>query len=121
LHRVAKLADRTTGERPSRAAGYQNIVPLKERLGQGLGVGSQSKAVDRLYHRLLAEFGSELFILRELPMERLEAGENSWVALGISRMRRGEVEVQAGYDGEYGVIRVLNAGDLAHAQAPSLF
>lgn len=110
LHRVEKLADRKPGERPASAAGFENIVPLKEVLGQVLKVGPSSGKVDKEYRRLLAKFGSELRILRETPPDRLEP-DSPLLALALRRMREGEVEVKPGYDGEYGAVSLLRAED----------
>lgn len=120
LHRVEKLADRKFGEKPAGAAEYENIVPLKEVLAQSLQVGAGSKKVDQEYHRLLALFGSELYILRELPMERLVAEGGSLLALALGRMRRGEAEMYPGYDGEYGVVSLLRKKDFLPANQLSL-
>ncbi|MBI4376270.1 MAG: DNA helicase UvrD [Elusimicrobia bacterium] len=115
LSRIEKLADRPEGERPPGAAGFQRLIPLKEVLGQCLRVGPGSVKVDRLYHRLLALFGSELHILRELALPKLEAlsgAEGPALGLALARMRRGEVAIAPGYDGEYGTIALLDQGDL---------
>ena len=65
LHRVEKLADRKEGRKPRGAADFENLVPLKEVIGQTLRVGAASVKVDAQYHSLLSLFGSELHILRE--------------------------------------------------------
>lgn len=120
LHRVERLADREKGRRPAGAGGYENIVPLKEALGGMLKVGPSSVKVDALYHRLLSRFGSELHILRELPLERLEAEGLPLLALALSRMRRGEASIEPGYDGEYGVVSLLKEEDFASKKQLSL-
>ncbi|MCX5796278.1 MAG: endonuclease Q family protein [Elusimicrobia bacterium] len=114
LHRVEKLADRKTGKRPAGAPDFESLIPLKEVLGQALRVGPGSVKVDALYHRLLARFGSEFRILRELPAAELEAEGLPLPALALARMRRGEVRLQAGFDGEYGTISVLAENDFSH-------
>ncbi|MGA2655826.1 MAG: endonuclease Q family protein [Gammaproteobacteria bacterium] len=116
LHRVEKLADRLEGKRPEGAAGFENVVPLKEIIGQTLQVGSASRQVDRQYHRLLSLFGNELHILRELPTKQLEAQGFPLLAIAISRMRKGQVRVEPGYDGEFGVISVVKEEDFAKAK-----
>lgn len=107
LHRVEKLADRKPGARPAGTPDFENLVPLKEILSETLQVGPGSGTVDKAYHRLLGLFGSELFILRRLAPERLEAKDFSLLAQALSRMRRGQVHVQPGYDGEYGKVSLL--------------
>ncbi len=120
LHRVEKLADRPEGQRPAGAPAYENIVPFKEVIGQTLDVGPASVKVDRLYHRLLGRFGNEFSILRELPVERLEAEGFPLLARALDNMRRGRVQVQPGYDGEYGVISVLSKKDFTPKKQLSL-
>ncbi|MFH1725308.1 MAG: endonuclease Q family protein [Elusimicrobiota bacterium] len=120
LHRVEKLADREEGRRPRQAHGYESIVPLKEALGQTLRVGPGSVKVDRQYHRLLSSFGGELRILRELPLGELEDAGFPLLAVALRRMRKGEVKVSAGYDGEYGVISLLREKDFTETAQLSL-
>lgn len=121
LHRVEKLADRPQGQKPKEAADFENLVPLKEILGETLRVGSNSAKVDAQYHRLLSQFGNELSILRELPMSRLEAAGFPLLALALQRMRQGEVTIRPGYDGEYGIVSVLSKDDFVEKRQMSLF
>jgi len=106
LSRVEALATRKEGRRPKGAPGFESLVPLKEVLGQILGVGPGSKRVDREYRRLLALLGSELRILREAPLAAIEKAGPPRLAPGIRRMREGRVRAQAGYDGQYGTVSV---------------
>jgi uncharacterized protein (TIGR00375 family) len=120
LHRVEKLADRKKGKRPVGAADFESLIPLKEALGQVLRVGPASVKVDALYHRLLARFGPELRILREVPPSDLEREGLPLVALALDRMRKGKVSLEPGYDGEYGVISLLDEKDFRSRAQPSL-
>jgi uncharacterized protein (TIGR00375 family) len=120
LHRVERLADRPESRQPAGAADYENLIPLKEVLSEVLRVGPTSLRVDTLYRRLLESFGNELFILRELPLARLEP-EHPVVALALHRMRRGKVHIDAGYDGEYGTISLLSDEDLTSKRQMALF
>ncbi len=121
LHRVEKLADRKKGKKPAGAADFEHLIPLKEILGQVLRVGAGSVRVDALYHRLLARFGNEFHILRELPAKDLEKEGLPLLALALERMRKGEVELQPGFDGEYGVISLLAKKDFSHQDQLALF
>lgn len=107
LHRVETLADRPPGVKPVRTHPYESLVPLVEILAEVYGVGPQSRRVQREYHRLLDLLGPELTILRQMPIETLTQIAGERLATGIAHMRRGNVLVQGGYDGEYGVIKVL--------------
>ncbi|HBL17570.1 MAG: DNA helicase UvrD [Elusimicrobia bacterium GWA2_69_24] len=121
LHRVAALADRADGVRPAGSAGFQCLVPLKEILGEARGVGSGSVRVDRDYHALLERFGSELHILRERPLRDVAAAGHPLAAVALGRMRKGEIEVAAGYDGEYGTVSLLREEDRKPSAAQPSF
>jgi uncharacterized protein (TIGR00375 family) len=112
LHRVVALADRPPGARPPTAAHHEHIVPLPELLAEILDCGPASGKVARAYNALLARFGSELSILRELPCAALERAEPQLLAEAIRRVRAGAVIRTPGYDGEYGTIRVFRPGEM---------
>ena len=107
-HRMEELADRPRGARPAGAGPFASLIPLPEALGEILDVGPNSKRVQREYHRLVERLGPELAILREVPLEEIDAAGGAVLAEGIRRMRAGEVRAQGGYDGEYGVIRLFD-------------
>ncbi len=54
---------------------------------------------------LVARLGPELRILQDVPVEDIAAAGATLLAEAVSRLRRGEVIRDSGYDGEYGVIR----------------
>ena len=107
MHRVEELADRPAGVPKPNALPFYSLIPLPEVIGELLNVGATSKRVQREYERLLATLGPELAILLDIPLEEIAAVGGTRLAEGIGRMRRGEVTVVPGYDGEYGVIRVF--------------
>jgi len=120
LHRVERLADRPEGQQPKGAAGFENLIPLKEVLSEVLRVGPTSVRVDAEYRRLLARFGNELAILREVPIAQVEP-ESPLLALALSRVRRGQVRIDPGYDGEYGTVSLLSEQDFVPAHQAALF
>lgn len=111
LSRVEALADRPAGVRPPRARPFESLVPLPEVLGEVLGVGAASDSVQRLYHRLLDRLGSEVHILRKAPLEDLRTQGSELVAEAVARVRRGELHIAAGYDGEYGRVRIFDESE----------
>jgi DNA helicase-2/ATP-dependent DNA helicase PcrA len=117
LHRVAELADRGDGYRPDGAADFNNLVQLPEIIGEILSVGPKSKSVNRLIDRLVAAFGPELSILQQVPADELGRVGGSALGEAIGRLRRGEVVKDAGYDGEYGTVRLFAPGELDRAEA----
>ena len=126
MHRVETLADRPAGARPARPHPFHSLIPLPEILAEVYGVGAKSRRVSQSYEQLLARLGPELVILRELPLAEIERAGGSLLAEAIRRMRCGEVSVAAGYDGEYGVIKLFGdderdslAGQLSLFGAPA--
>jgi DNA helicase-2/ATP-dependent DNA helicase PcrA len=112
LHRVAELADRPPGYRPPGAAGFTNLIQLPEIMGEILATGPKSKKVTGEIGRLVAALGPELSILRDVPLDDLRRVGGTRLGEGIGRLRRGEVIRDAGYDGEYGTIRLFQPDEL---------
>ena len=112
LHRVAELADRPPGYRPPGAAGFTNLIQLPYIMGEILATGPKSKKVTGEVGRLVAALGPELGILRDVPVDDVRRVGGSLLGEAITRLRRGEVIRDAGYDGEYGTIRLFQPDEL---------
>ena len=117
LHRVAELADRPDGYRPAGAAEYRNLVQLPGILSEVVGAGPKTKRVEAEAARLVAELGPELTILDEVPAGDIAKAGGTLLAEAITRLRRGEVTREAGFDGEYGVIRLLKPAERPASRA----
>lgn len=106
LSRVLDLADREHPERPAGHPGYVSLVPLREIIGEILNQGPNTKKVHEMYYRTLTTLGSELTVLRHVPLEDIRRIHPA-LAEAVSRVREGQVIRTPGYDGEYGVISVF--------------
>src|SRR5215207_8934314 len=115
LHRVEELADRPEGTRPPGAAGFRNLIQLPELVGEVLGVGPKSKAVTAVVNGLVDRLGPELEILERVPVTDIARSGPPLLGEAIDRVRRGAVIREAGYDGEYGVIRAFAPEELGRA------
>lgn len=115
LHRVMELADRNHPVYPENSPGFHSLVPLPEVLGEILGVGPSSKAVLNSYAGLIGRFGSEFTLLLHASREEI-AAESPLLAEAVIRIREGKVIRHGGYDGEFGVIRVFQEGEIARLQ-----
>ena len=120
LNRVEALADRPEGFRPPDVAGFRGMIPLLEVLSEMLESGPASKSAVRAYFEVLGRFGPELAVLGHVSMAALRAGMAPALAEAIARMREGRVVREAGYDGEYGVIRVFKPEELRGTYAPGI-
>lgn len=112
-HRVEMLADRSEAEAtpPPTAGEVSSLVPLPEILSEIAGRGVGSKAVAESYDRAIAALGPELAVLGTVPVEDI-ARLHPLIGEAVTRLRSGAVIRQAGYDGEYGVIRLFEEGEL---------
>jgi DNA helicase-2/ATP-dependent DNA helicase PcrA len=116
LSRVNDLADRSPNPpRPPGSAKYRSLVPLRELVADCLGEGKTSKAVVQEMEKMKAE-ASEFAILLDLEEQVLSGFCRPEVVEGISRMRRGEVEVRPGYDGVFGQVHVKDTSSLKSEQ-----
>ena len=115
MHRVNELTDRRekTLIPPETAGKVFSLVPLLEILSEIMQVGVSSKSVTYEYENLLQKLGSELSILREIPIDDISKAYSPLLGEGISRLRAGKVIKHPGYDGEYGVIRLFEPDELA--------
>jgi DNA helicase-2/ATP-dependent DNA helicase PcrA len=124
LHRVEDLADRPPGASHPGARPYESLISLPEILAEVLQVGPASRKLRHRYFRLLEALGPELRILRRLPLEDLarEGGESGpLLARAVDKMRRGQVHIAGGYDGEYGEIRLFTPEERRQLQGQGAF
>ncbi len=108
MNRVNELADRDEAE--ARASGripYKSLVPLPEIIADTLGVGVASKAVKREYDNLIHRLGSEFSILIDAKLEDIEKVSSKSIAEAVHRVRTGNIHIEPGYDGVFGVVKVF--------------
>lgn len=120
MHRVQVLADCPAGRKPDQAPGFESLIPLVELISQVCGVGPNSKRVKTEYFRLLERCGSELSLLRTVPIADLQAAAGAPLARAIANVRSRAVTVSPGFDGQYGTISACDPLEPAGRQ-PSLF
>jgi len=109
LHRMEALADRTEDADLPRVQYFESLIALREVIATSLGVAPSGKKVGVQYDAMLRRLGPELYILREAPLEDIARHAGERIAEGIRRLRSGQVDIQPGYDGEYGKIRLFDA------------
>ncbi len=120
MHRVAELADRPDGARHPNSKPFRSLIPLGEVLAEIQRVGPASRKVEDAWQKLVQKLGAELFILAQAPIEDIRKAGSTLLAEAIARMREARVIRQAGYDGEYGVIRLFTDAELLQGNAVSL-
>ena len=107
LHRVDDLADRPEGFTPENSIPFKNMIPLDEIIADAVGKKVGTKTVDEEYERIIQKIGPELSILFDRTEKELRSVAVPSVVDGILRVRNRQVEIQPGYDGVYGKIKVV--------------
>ena len=95
------------------AGEVSSLVPLPEILSEIAATGRVARRSSGSYDRLVAALGPELEILGERAARghRAAPSRRCWPRRS-TRLRAGKVIRDAGYDGEYGVIRLFEPGEL---------
>jgi PHP family Zn ribbon phosphoesterase len=107
MHRAEKLSDREEGFRPEGAPEFSSIIPLTEIISETLKVGPASKAVNKVYMKLLETLGNEFRILTDTPLSDIEEAGSPLLKEAIAKVRSGDVFIEPGYDGEFGKIKIF--------------
>lgn len=122
LHRIDDLADRKEGGKPEKTIPFRYSIPLEEIIAEAKGMGVATKAVREDYKNLIKRFGTEFNILLERTPEEVGEVSSFEIAEGINRVRRREVKIEPGHDGEYGKISIFNEEERANfSRQNSLF
>jgi len=119
LSRVEALADRPMGFVPDNAIPAKHIVPLVEILSEAIGFGTASKRVQNEYQRVITEGGNEFFILLDMSEADLLSLAGERVSGAIMKMRRGELNITPGFDGEFGKINILGKPEKIKPTGPA--
>jgi PHP family Zn ribbon phosphoesterase len=85
---------------------FVRLVPLSEIIAESLRSTVSSQKVKDLFDMLCAKFGSELNILLKVPIQDLEREAGPRVAEGVDRVRRGNIVILPGFDGQYGIVKI---------------
>lgn len=119
-YRVNELADKKDlNTLPKTAGKVYSLIPLQEIISEIMQVSASSKSVCNEYEKLINKFGTELSILQDIPTDEISK-TSEILAEAIACLRKGQVIKQAGYDGEYGVIKLFNPNELSNKKLKSL-
>jgi uncharacterized protein (TIGR00375 family) len=109
MHRVEQLASKNRGEdfKPKKRPPFKRMVPLLEIIAEALGAPVTSNRVHEEYRNLVDHFGSEMNVLLKTPRTELEREAAIYkIAQGIEKVRAGNIVVEPGFDGVFGVVKI---------------
>lgn len=121
LNRVEELADRPCGYKPKNVPGFKKLVELDKIIAEVFNVKNRnSVAVQKEYLSLVNRFGSELYILLELDLDKADLEIDERILSGIKRVRAGELIIKPGFDGQYGEVKIFSEDNFPGRQKPLL-
>lgn len=85
---------------------FKSIVGLQQIVAEGLRRGVNTKGVQAQYHTLVSEFISELDVLMNASIRDISRVAGERIAEGVSRVRKGDIAIESGYDGQFGKVSV---------------
>lgn len=109
-NRIRELSDRTEKEVEkikNNFIPYKSLVPLPEIIANAFGCGVNTKKVIIEYNNLLKNLGKEFSILLEKDLLEIKKYSELIIVKAIERVRKGDIFIQPGYDGKFGIVKVF--------------
>ncbi|HUD04784.1 MAG TPA: endonuclease Q family protein [Patescibacteria group bacterium] len=85
---------------------FVKLVPLNEIIAESLHSTVSSQKVKDMFDELCRKFGSELNVLLKVSKEDLLKETGVRVAEGVDKVRRGDIAILPGFDGQYGIVKI---------------
>ncbi len=102
--RVNELASFDKPRYPDHRPPYIHIIPLSEIIAKALGIGPNTKGVQRIWNMLIEKYGSEVAVLIDADISN--SGLETQVINAIIAFREGKVKVHPGGGGQYGRVEL---------------
>lgn len=90
---------------------YVSLVPLQEIIAECLGAPVTSPKVQTPYRQLTDSPGGEFTILLAASHDEIAGIAGERVAVGVEKVRRGDIVIDPGYDGVFGVVKLWREGE----------
>ena len=82
------------------------LVPLNEIIAESIGSPVGSEKVKIKFDEMCLELGSELNILLKSSVFDITSKFGEKIAEGVVKVRKGDIVIDPGYDGEYGHVKI---------------
>jgi len=120
MSRVDELADREEGFIPKDSIPYKSLVPLMEIIAEARQKGVATKTVEDEYKTAVGHFGNEFTILLDAGEKDISEKLSENTAKGVMKVRKGELNIEPGYDGVYGTVKIFKEEELAKTKGKQL-
>jgi uncharacterized protein (TIGR00375 family) len=91
-----------TGNHPP----FLKLVQLVQIIAESMSATVSSQKVINMYNDICSKFGSELEVLLKTPSQEIEKSFGERLAEGIEKVRKGEIVILPGFDGQYGIVKI---------------
>lgn len=105
--RISEIADFKEPKHPKFRPKYVHLMPLAELIATVYDKGVTTKTVQSKWQKLIDNFGTEIDVLINVPLKRIEKIDSS-VASAIESFRNNSIDVVPGGGGKYGEISFSN-------------
>lgn len=92
-------------------AGYKMLVPLLQIIAEAFETVPTTQKVISEYKKLVAALGSEIKVLTKVSILEISKVAGSKIAEGVDKARRGDLVIDPGYDGVYGVVKIWRSDE----------
>jgi len=85
---------------------FAMLVPLQEIIAEAIGSPVASKKTQAHYETLIAHFGTEFLVLMDADIDEIKTVSTPQIADGVKKVRTGDIVIDPGYDGVFGVVKI---------------
>lgn len=108
--KVKNIDGKITSEAFPKRPGYKMLVPLNQIIAEVFGVAKTSQKVEIEYKKIVTALGGEIRVLTKADLEEIRKIAGSKAAEGIFKVRKGDLVIDPGFDGVYGVVKIWQDG-----------
>ena len=85
---------------------FVSLVPLSEIIAEAFESAAKTKKVFDQYRLLVDNLGSEFGVLLKVDIGEIAKFAQPKVVDGIEKVRSGDIKIEPGYDGKFGVVKI---------------
>lgn len=112
MERVEALANRNVEQTKNlNRPGYRMLVPLHQVIAEAFNTAPTSQRVLNEYKKLVTNLGGEIKVLTKVSIEEIAKISGEKIAEGVDKDRKGDLVIDPGYDGVYGVVKIWKDGE----------
>lgn len=110
MQRVEQLASRPMKKEMVGRPSFSMLVPLIEIISEAIGSPVASPKAAIHYEKLITEGHGEFNVLLNVAIDDIAALSTPQIADGVKKVRSGDIMIDPGYDGVFGVVKIWKSG-----------